>query len=79
MSHKICRCCGLSLTIARGVNPNLCRDCEQFVWDESPMIAAHASRAGDELGGVQLQPVEDTGDSGAEPVLDFGELFSSNR
>ena len=50
MYHKICRCCGLHLTQASISNPNICRDCEHFTTDDSPIAAARSPQSGSGAG-----------------------------
>jgi len=40
MPRKICVCCGLNLVLASSANPNVCRDCEGLMADESPAVLA---------------------------------------
>ena len=36
MTPTICQCCGWSMGIASGRNPNVCRDCDTLLLDDSP-------------------------------------------
>ena len=50
MTPTICQCCGWSMGIARGRNPNVCRDCDTLLLDDSPeRIALQTSLPQSEL------------------------------
>ena len=44
MPPLICRCCGGRMNAPSQRNPNLCLDCEQMVYDDSPKLAAETAQ-----------------------------------
>ena len=59
MQLTICHCCGGRMSAASATNPNICLDCEQMTFDNSPILAAETAQR--DLGGVipkQFSPEE---------------------
>ena len=62
VAHQICRCCGQRMTEPSPCNINICLDCEQMVFDDSPIIAAEVAKK-------SLRGMPAAGSSGAEESL----------